>query len=184
MGFDPANPTDTEELRRVGTVIRPNWVAIQQADPTFKPYAVNLDNRTELAIADDPTAIADTFIMYSKDASTTTPSLTEAELFGINENGNIIQFTMGLPVRASTGNSFFPGTSAGVIKTAWGNITMTTSPSSTVTPGFATLYQYYMTVVGNVTNNFAVEAVGSTGFRFIRGSGTSSTIIRWFAIGI
>ena len=107
MVFEPANPTDTEELRRLGTVIRPNWVAIQQGEATFKPYSINFDNRTALVVADDPTAIADTFILYSKDASTTTPLLTEPELFGINENGNIIQFTMGLPVRSTAGSSFF-----------------------------------------------------------------------------
>ena len=62
MVFEPANPTDTEELRRLGTVIRPNWVAIQQGEATFKPYSINFDNRTALVVADDPTAIADTFI--------------------------------------------------------------------------------------------------------------------------
>lgn len=180
MAFDTTQPTDTTKLRLVGNVIRPNWVAIEDGESTFKPKAINLNNRTVSGPSNDPTAIADTFILYSKEDGGGNP-----ELYGINENSDVIQFSLGVPSGTTTGISFLPGPTAGAFKIAWGNITITTSPSSTIAPtGFTTVYQYYMTVVGNTADTFATEGVAANSFRIIRGSGTSATIIRWLAIGV
>ena len=68
MTWDPSQPTDTTKIRNLGIVIRPNWQAIEAADSSFKPVALNLDNRTPLGVANDPTAIADAYLLYCKDS--------------------------------------------------------------------------------------------------------------------
>ena len=77
MAFDKTQPTDTTKIRNLGVVIRPNWVAIEEADSTFRPYALNLQNRTPLGVSNDPASIADTYILYEKDDGSGNP-----ELFG------------------------------------------------------------------------------------------------------
>ena len=67
MTFDPALPADTTKIRDLSTVITPNWQAIEGADPSFKPIAINFDNRDPLASNTEPTAIADEYIMYCKE---------------------------------------------------------------------------------------------------------------------
>jgi len=66
MTWNITSPTDTTKLRNLGVEIRPHWEAIETADSTFKPQALNLADRTALGIDNDPTAIADTIILYSK----------------------------------------------------------------------------------------------------------------------
>lgn len=104
MVWDVSQPTDTTKIRNLGTVIRPNWQAIQEADSTFKPYALNLDNRTPLAVPNDPAAIADSYILYCKDDAAGDP-----QLFGIDASSNIVQFTGGAPTLATAGRVFLPG---------------------------------------------------------------------------
>ncbi len=104
MAWDVAEPQDTTKIRSLGTVIRPNWTAIEQAESTFKPIALNFANRTPDPAANDPTAIADTYIMYCKDDTGGDP-----ELFGIDASSNIIQFTNGAPTLATQGEVFLPG---------------------------------------------------------------------------
>lgn len=70
MAFDKTQPTNSTKLRNIGTVIRPNWVAIEEGDSSFKPTAFNLADRDDAGIASDPTAIAKTIILYSKDDGT------------------------------------------------------------------------------------------------------------------
>lgn len=90
MAFDKTQPTDTTKIRNLGTVIRPNWDAIETADSTFKPYAINLQNRTPLGVSNDPATIADTSIIYVKDDGAGNP-----ELYSKDGSGNIIQMTEG-----------------------------------------------------------------------------------------
>src|SRR3990167_6051303 len=87
MAFVPGEPQDTTKIRDLGAVIRPNWSAIQTADSSFKPYAINLIERTSAGQPGDPTAIADTFIIFSKDDG------ADAEFYGIDENSNVIQLS-------------------------------------------------------------------------------------------
>ena len=90
MAFDKTQPTDTTKIRNLGTVIRPNWDAIEIADSTFRPYAVNLQNRTPLGASNDPATIADTSIIYVKDDGAGNP-----ELYSKDGSGNIIQMSEG-----------------------------------------------------------------------------------------
>ena len=115
MAWDITQPTDTTKIRNLGIVIRPNWVAIQNADATFKPAALNFNDRTVAGLAVNPTAIADAFIMYCK-----TDTAGNSELFGINENSAVIQFTKGAPTNAQNGTSYLPG---GII-IKWGIFSM------------------------------------------------------------
>lgn len=115
MAWDISEPQDTTKIRDLGTVIRPNWVAIDQAESTFTPIAFNFANRTPDPAANDPAAIADTYILYCKDDSGGDP-----ELFGIDESSNIIQFTNGAPTAANPGSVFLPG---GLIM-KWGSATV------------------------------------------------------------
>lgn len=88
MAFDAAEPQDTTKIRNLGVVIRPNWVAINEADSSFRPYALNLQNRTPLGVSNDPSNIADTSIIYVKDDGAGNP-----ELYAEDGSANIIQMT-------------------------------------------------------------------------------------------
>jgi len=116
MAWDITQPTDTTKIRNLGIVIRPNWVAIQNADSTFKPLALNFNDRTVAGQPVDPTAIADAYITYCK-----TDTAGNSELFGINETSGIIQFTRGVPTIGTSGSIFIPG---GLIM-KWGQVSMT-----------------------------------------------------------
>lgn len=103
MVWDISQPQDTTKIRNLGIVIRPNWQAIEAGDATFKPQALNFDNRTPLAIANNPTAIADSYITYCKDDSAGNP-----ELFGIDSSSIISQFTSTDRLLAQTGYALIP----------------------------------------------------------------------------
>jgi len=88
MAYDKTQPTDTTKIRNLGVVIRPNWVAIEDGDDTFRPLAVNLQNRTPSASPNDPVLLADTSKLYCKDDGSGV-----AETFDMDAAGNIIQMT-------------------------------------------------------------------------------------------
>ena len=88
MAFDKAEPQDTTKIRNLGVVIRPNWVAIEQADSTFRPIALNLQDRTPLVASNDPASIAGTSIIYVKQDGAANP-----ELYSEDGSANKIQMT-------------------------------------------------------------------------------------------
>jgi len=90
MAFDKAEPQDTTKIRNLGIVIRPNWVAIEQGEDTFRPLSVNLQNRTPDAVANDPGTLADTSKVYVKDDGDGVP-----EAFIKDGSGNITQVSDG-----------------------------------------------------------------------------------------
>lgn len=153
MAYDVTQPTDTTKLRNLGTVIRPNWVAIQDADTTFRPVAINLAERNAVAppIPNDPVALAQAYLIYSKqDAAGNT------ELFGINENSQILQLTKGAAIVGTNGETCLPG---GVLL-KWGTGTAT----GNLTFGFVA--------------DFALTAFPNNCFQVIataRNSGTAAT---------
>ena len=106
MAFDVTEPTDNTKIRDLGVVIRPNWVAINTADSSFQPQALNLTDRDSVAppIASDPTALAAGYTLFCKQDSGGDP-----QLFGIDTNSNILQFTGIAPLLASDGYVFLPG---------------------------------------------------------------------------
>lgn len=104
MAWNITVPADTAKIRDLGVLIRPNWSAIQEADLTFKPKAINLNDRTISGPSANPTPIADSYIIYSKSVSS-----GNSQLYGIDEAGNILQMTNGLPTLTTAGSSFIPG---------------------------------------------------------------------------
>jgi hypothetical protein len=174
MAFDPALPANSTKLRLAPGVIQDNWVAIQEAQTSFKPYAVNLNNRTPLGVANDPAAIADAYITYCKD-----DGAGNAELFGINESSQITQFTKGAPTLAATGNVFLPG---GLIL-AWGQ--SATGAVPIVIAALTTIYQVVATVndtSGTPTDrNIAINS--KVGNQFTVYS-SSAGQVNWIAIGV
>jgi hypothetical protein len=105
MVFDKTQPTNTTKIRNLGVVIRPNWQAIEEADATFKPQAINFPNRTVLGIAVDPPAIADTMVLYCK-----TNSGGNTVMYAKDPASRISQITGSVqPVRAVNGYTWLPG---------------------------------------------------------------------------
>ena len=91
MTFDPSQPTNTTKIRLLGQVIRPNWLAIEQATSSFRPYAINLRDRTVAPPGiPDPTAISspDAIILFCKQDATPTQ-----EFYLRYPNGNITKLT-------------------------------------------------------------------------------------------
>jgi hypothetical protein len=99
MAWDRTQPENTTKLRNVGTVIRPNWEAIELAESTFQPQAINFTDRTVAGVAVNPTAITDAFINYCK-----TDSAGNSELFGIDDSSNVIQYSYGGRLGSPTTN--------------------------------------------------------------------------------
>ena len=117
MAWDKSQPQDTTKLRNLGTVIRSNWEAIESADATFMPEAINLAKRGA-----NPTAPADTVTIYCKNDSVGKP-----QLFSINPDAGVYQLTSGAsPVLALNGETFLPGP----VGIKWGQFTITTNPQT------------------------------------------------------
>lgn len=109
MAFDSSLPADTTTIRNLSTVIPANWQAIETADSSFAPDAINFAQQ-----GSHRPLIASIYQLYSKASGGT-------ELFGINSNGDINQFTKGTPTLATTGSVFLVG---GIILN-WGQFTFT-----------------------------------------------------------
>jgi len=93
MTWDKTLPGDTEKIRRLGQVIRPNWEAIEEGDDVgvsnmLQMRSVQLDNRTGLAANNDPITNSGTHYLYSKDDGAGTQ-----EAYMKDSAGNVIQVT-------------------------------------------------------------------------------------------
>ena len=122
MPFDQEDPADNEKIRRLGTVIRPNWKAIEEGSNDdssankLKYWSVNLYARDLIGgnINPDPTQADDGIAIFSKnDADTTFP-----EIFIKHTDNRVTQMTKGPAVIAPTvdmvsypnnGSTFLPG---------------------------------------------------------------------------
>jgi hypothetical protein len=153
MAYDVTQPTDSTKLRNIGTVIRPNWVAIRDADSTFKPVAINFAERNAVAppISNDPTALAQAYLLYCKQDAAGNP-----ELFGINASSDILQLTKGAAIVGTNGETCLPG---GVL-IKWG------TASANGAASFAFVADFALTAFPN--NCFQVIATA-------RNSGTPAT---------
>lgn len=169
-------PTDNTEIRNLGVVIRPNWVAIEEADATFLPQAINLNNRTVSGPTNDPTAITDAFLMYCKEDASGNP-----ELFGRNESSQIVQFTKGLPTLATPGEIFLPG---GLIM-KWGSVSISnTEGTLTYATAFITeTLAVFLTQFGSTTTgeNPTAYTYTNTSFNHVRNG--SAKIYKFLALG-
>jgi hypothetical protein len=93
MAWNKELPGDTEKIKSLGTVIRPNWEAIEEGDDVgvanmLEMRSIQLDNRTGLAANTDPQTNAGTHYLYSKDDG---DAIQEA--FMKDSAANIIQLT-------------------------------------------------------------------------------------------
>ncbi len=187
MVYDTTQPTDTTKIRNLGIVIRPNWQAIEEGGATFKPEAINFNNRTPLGVANDPTAIANAFITYCKDDATGAP-----ELFGIDENSVISQFTSTDFTLAQNGHVVLP---PGFLVN-WGRATIP-SGSQTVAVTFtrnfnAAPWIIHVTPYANPTpgggdnsREIGADTFTTAGFnaKLFNGNALQNVPVGWIAIG-
>jgi hypothetical protein len=105
MAWDNTQPTNTTKIRNLGVVIRPNWLAIEQADSTFKPYAINFTDRTAAGLPVNPMAIGTAYIVYCKQDAAGNP-----ELFGISATSTVTQLVkagrIGIPTQGVNALNF------------------------------------------------------------------------------
>jgi len=107
MAFDPSKPADDEKIRNLGTVIRANWQGIEQAESSFKPYALNFVDRNTIGggVPAQPAKIAGTGQLYSKQNGAS----TKVELFYLDNAGtpNEVQLTTDGELGVTTQNVQF-----------------------------------------------------------------------------
>lgn len=113
MAWDKTQPQNSTKLRNGPAVIRPNWDAIETADSTFIPEALNLTDRTAAGLPNDPTALADVVILYSKQDVAGKP-----QGYTIDPDSVITKLTGGTQTEAVKGHILFPGG----IKINWGTV--------------------------------------------------------------
>lgn len=186
MAWDKAEPQDTTKIRNLGTVIRPNWVAIEDAETGFKPAAINFNDRTVAGYSNDPTAIADAYITYCK-----TDGAGNSELFGIDENSVVSQFTSTDRTLSQTGYSLLPpgmllqwgrGTMAGGTAT----LAVTFPKAFSSTAWVVTSTPYAITITGSSPREWGVNSITSTGFTANSFNGVvpgGGVPFGWMAIG-
>ena len=178
MVFDKTQPQDTTKLRNLGTVIRPNWEAIEEAAVTFKPQALNLADRTAGAIVPtDPVAPADTVTIYCKQDGAGDP-----QAFITDPAAAILQLTnltVGSVANAGTGGgtTYYIDTPWG-IRFLWGLINAGTGDRTVILPaGSGTVASYQCTA------NSAAAAVGATiGGLTLTINTAANVSVRWFVI--
>lgn len=166
MAWDAAEPQDTTKIRNLGVVIRPNWVAIEEADTTFQPKGINFTNRTVSGPTDDPTADATSVIVYSKEDASSNP-----QLYAIDPSSNITQIT-GYGSIMAWGR--FNGGSGAI--TSQYNVTSVTRNSAG---------NYTVAFTNNLSNaNYAVVVTGQMNSAFTTGGivGVGSLAVSGFDI--
>ena len=88
MAWDRTLPADTSKLRVSPGEMRNNWEAIEDADSSFKPEAINLIDRTASVVPIDPVAVAGSVVLYSKQDAASKP-----QIFSIDPDSVITQIT-------------------------------------------------------------------------------------------
>ena len=169
-GEDPSasQPKITANFQAIKTVVEINHEAFNDADEGKHKF-LQMPDQTSA-----PATAANEGGLYTKDSTGTNLFFRE------ESSGDELQLTNAFTA-AATGNIIIPGG----IRLSWGQVTMTTSPSSTVSPtGITNIYSVQFSVTGNVLDNFAHEGVSGNSFRFIRDANTSSTQIEWLVIGV
>ena len=173
--FDKTQPTNTTKLRNLGVVIRPNWDAIETADSTFIPEALNLTDRTAAGLANDPTAIADAMIAYSKQDGSGNP-----QLYAIDPSSTVTKLTGGSSTQASNGKLLLPNG----LTLIWGSLAITASWVTYAFPGAFTFATNHFSISGNAkgsTSAIGFDSLTTTGFNAKSSSGTPT--ITFMAIG-
>lgn len=188
MAWQITEPTDNTKIRDLGVVIRPNWAAIQTASSSFTPDAFNLRDRTVAGLPVDPTAIADVYSLFCK-----TDAAGNSELFGIDDNSVVSQFTSTDRLLAQNGYAVIP---PGIL-VQWGRGFMA-GATFTVAVAFLKAFSspawivvdtpYNTTLTGSTGRQFGVDEstitdIGFSAYNFngaVPGGGVN---FGWFAIG-
>ena len=186
MAWDITQPTDNTKIRDLGVVIRPNWQAIQTANSSITPDTMNLTNRSVAALPVDPKAIADAYVMYCK-----TDAAGNSELFGIDPNSVISQFTSTDYTLAQDGYAVIP---PGIL-IQWGRDLMV-GGTSTLAVSFGKAFSstawvvvstpYDNPITGSTPREWGVNNITAAGFTansfngVVPGGGVN---FGWFAIG-
>ena len=144
MVFDKTQPQGSTKIRNLGDVITPNWDAIETGDSTFLPQALNLADRDSLAIASDPTAIADSVILYSKQNAAGKP-----QAYAIDPDSVISPLTGGSFTEAASGHLLMPNG----FKINWGVIASNGSTAVSTTFQSAFTSAVYSITLTPITDN-------------------------------
>ncbi len=104
MTYDPTVPAATQRISDTQAPIQQNFNFLLTGDDSYLPQSINLNNRTPLPATNDPTALADAYRLYCKEDADGNP-----EMFGRNDQGDILQFTKGAPDLLASGHTFLIG---------------------------------------------------------------------------
>ena len=179
MAWDSGKPTDQQKIRSLGTVIRPNWDAIEQGDivgtsDMLRQYSLQLRNRNDAAVVVDPVTQGETFYLYSKEDGGGV-----AEGYFRDAAGNIVQISNdgkigSLATSYEAENINFDGDATRVFDensmvVAWGAVTGAGvlsyghNMSATITKSGATyVMNLNADVMANANYVVLVTAVGNT----------------------
>lgn len=188
MAWDTSQPTDNTKIRDLGVVIRPNWEAIQTAGSTFTPDAFNMRDRTVAGLPVDPTALADVYTLFCK-----TDTAGNSELFGIDDNSVVSQFTSTDRLLAETGYAVIP---PGIL-IQWGRDFMAGGTFEVAvsflrafsSPAWIVLDTPYNTnITGSTPRQFGIDeaTINATGFSAYNFNGAvpgGGVNFGWFAVG-
>lgn len=174
MAWDKSQPQNTTKIRNLGEVIRPNWDAIETADSTFIPQALNLADRDAAGLASDPTALADTIIAYSKQDASSKP-----QLFMIDPDSVVTQLTGGSLTAATPGKLVLPNGLTFIWGFGTASTTMTTK--SFDLSGFANNCFHISGNCSGGTVSIGFDLVSKTQYKVAGASGTPNYY--YFAIG-
>lgn len=172
MSFDSSQPTPTTKIRNLSTVIPDNFAAIEDADSSFKPVGLNLDNRTPLAVSNDPAAIAEAMVAYCKDDSNGDP-----QLYAIDPSSTISALTPFTSTIAKDGLLTLPG---GLVF-IWGSTTGTTGAKTFHTAFSNNCHNLQVTIRDPNALYGSASNVTTVGFTWT--TSNSSAAINYFAIG-
>lgn len=97
MPYNKENPANTEKIRNLGAVLRPNFKALEEGSETdpdsqkLKYWSLNLYSRDDIPSApgSDAAQVTDAFVLFSKDGADS----NKPELFGRYESGEIVQIS-------------------------------------------------------------------------------------------
>lgn len=116
MAWDPNLPADTTPVRLGPSYQRDNWKAIEEADDTLLPYALNLldrDSSTPPANS-DPDYLEKAYKIYCKQDGAGNPEFFGRNILDSGATNNEVQLTYGAIARAvggtsNNGETFLPG---------------------------------------------------------------------------
>lgn len=158
MPFNPNQPLDTTKLRNCPQMLRDNFQAIVDGDPSFSVQCLNLINRNSEDLQADPVPIANTSILYSK-----TSANGNTDLYVMNSLGKSIQLTSGTPdINNEAGNS----TLLGGAQLLWGNQVMWNGMTITIST-IKEIYNVVLCIQKKNNNTLGIGVSSVKGNKFV-----------------